>query len=128
MNIASGRVAILFLLLVTVSATEAQSTLNQQISGQVIDASGSVLPDAVVTVTNQDTALTRSTKTNADGNYMFPDLSPGKYRITAEAPGFTKQSVDNNPLATNVSIEVNIRMQVGSQADTSIISSTTKLF
>ena len=118
MNPPSFRLAILCLLLLAASSVNAQSTLNQQISGQVIDASGAVLPNAVVTVTNQDTAFTRSAKTNADGNYVFPELSPGKYRVTAEAPGFTKQSVDNNPLATNVSIEVNFKMQVGSQADT----------
>ena len=56
---------------------------------------------------------------------MIPDLSTGKYRVTAEAPGFTKQSVDNNPLATNVSIEVNFKMQVGSQTDTVTVQADT---
>ena len=106
------------LLLLAAAGAFSQSTLNQQISGQVIDPSGAVLPGAVITVTHQDTGLTRVVKTNADGIYVIPDLSTGKYRVTAEAPGFTKQSVDNNPLATNVSIEVNFKMQVGSQTDT----------
>ena len=113
-----------FLLLAAAGAFS-QSTLNQQISGQVIDPSGAVLPGAVITVTHQDTGLTRVVKTNADGIYVIPDLSTGKYRVTAEAPGFTKQSVDNNPLATNVSIEVNFKMQVGSQTDTVTVQADT---
>jgi hypothetical protein len=37
--------------------------------------------------------------------------------VSAEAPAFARQIVDNNPLATNVSIVVNLKMQVGSQAE-----------
>src|SRR5437762_5525967 len=96
---------------------QAQSTLNQQISGQVTDASGAVLANAAITVTNQDTGLVRNTRTNSDGFYVVPDLPTGKYRVSAEAPAFAKQIVDNNPLATNVSIVVNFKMQLGSQAD-----------
>src|SRR5438128_2282457 len=88
----------------------AQSTLNQQISGQITDTSGAALPNAAITVTNQDTGLVRNMRTNGDGFYVAPDLPTGKYRVSAEAPGFAKQIVDNNPLATNVSVVVNIKM------------------
>jgi len=108
---------LLFLLLWACVGSQAQSTLNQQISGQVTDASGSVLPNAAITVTNQDTGLVRNTRTNGDGVYVVPDLPTGKYRVSAEAPAFARQIVDNNPLATNVSIVVNLKMQVGSQAE-----------
>ena len=106
------------LFIFTAAAMFAQSTLNQQISGQVIDSTGSALPNAAITITNQDTGFVRTTKTNVDGNYVMPDLATGKYRVTAEAAGFSKHSVDDNPLATNVSIVVNIKMQVGSQNET----------
>src|SRR5437016_158161 len=106
-----------FLLLWASVGLQAQSTLNQQISGQVTDASGAVLANAAITVTNLDTGLVRNTRTNGDGFYVAPDLPTGKYRVTVEAPGFAKQIVDNNPLATNVSIVVNIKMQVGSQLE-----------
>jgi hypothetical protein len=95
----------------------AQSSLNQQISGQVTDPAGAVLPNAVVVVIELGTGLTRSVKTNQTGNYVVPDLPAGQYRVTCEAPGFKKVVVDNNPLATNVNIEVNCRLQIGSQTD-----------
>ncbi len=96
----------------------AQSNLNQQISGTVTDASGSALPNTTVTILNQDTGLTRSTKSNATGHYVFPDLPTGKYRVTGQLPGFSKEAVDNNPLNSNVSIEVNLKLQIGVVTDT----------
>jgi hypothetical protein len=99
----------------------AQSTLNQQISGQVLDASGAALAAAGVSALDQDTGLVRQTKTNVTGNYVFPDLPVGKYRVTAEAPGFKKGVVSDNSLTTDVSIEVNIQLQVGSQNESVMV-------
>src|SRR5580698_10587840 len=58
------------------------------INGDVTDPSGSSLADAKVTVTNPQTNLTRTTSSNADGNYSFPDLPPGNYSLKAEKEGF----------------------------------------
>ena len=101
-----------------VAGLYAQSNLNQQISGTVTDPTGSVLPNAVIVVADQGTGLTRTVKSNQAGNYVVPDLPTGQYRVTCEAPGFKKQVIDNNQLATNVSVEVNCKLQVGSQTDT----------
>ncbi len=108
----------MFLCLIAVSGLSAQSTLNQQISGQVLDATGSAHPNAAITVVDQGTNLTRSTKTNQAGNYVIADLPTGKYRVTCEAPGFKKEVIADNQLNTDFSIEVNFKLQVGSQADT----------
>src|SRR5579872_6520247 len=95
----------------------AQSNLNQQISGQVTDATGAALPMATVTVTEQGTGLIRSAKVNPTGNYVVPDLPAGQYQVACFAPGFKKEVVNDNLLSTNVNIEVNCKMQVGSQAE-----------
>ena len=99
------------------AALLAQSNLNQSISGQVIDATGAAVPRTNITVVEQGTGLTRKTVTNDNGNYVVANLPTGKYTVTAELSGFKKEVVDNNPLNTNVSIEVNLKLQVGSQAD-----------
>src|SRR5262249_43786586 len=52
----------------------AQSNLDQQISGQVTDASGAVLRGATVTATDQNTGLVRTVKSNQDGHYVVPNL------------------------------------------------------
>ena len=102
-----------------VSALSAQSNLNQHISGQVTDATGSgdrPIPRSAVTEI-QGTGLARTVKTNQEGNYVVPDLPTGTYQVSCESPGFKKEVIANSQLATNLSIEVNCKMQVGNQAD-----------
>jgi hypothetical protein len=50
----------------------AQSSLSQQISGQVADRTGAVVPGVSVTVSNQDTGLTRAVTANPAGNDVAP--------------------------------------------------------
>jgi hypothetical protein len=103
--------------LVSLACLSAQSNLNQHIIGQVTDATGAAVVRANITVQDENTGLARKTTTNDNGNYVVAELPTGKYTITAEAPGFKKEVVRDNPLNTNVSIEVNLKLQVGSQAD-----------
>src|SRR5215469_6993138 len=58
------------------------------LSGQVTDASGAVVPEATLTVKDDNTGYTREVKSSGDGDYVFPDLPIGQYTITVEAPGF----------------------------------------
>ena len=95
----------------------AQSSLNQQISGQAVDATGSAVANVAVTLTDQGTGLGRTTKTDESGNYSFPNLPVGKYTVACETPGFKKEVIADNPLNTEVSIQVNCKMQVGSQSE-----------
>ena len=47
----------------------------------VVKDSGGVIPGAEVTLTNQGTSLSRSTRTTAAGEYSFPNLAPGTDRL-----------------------------------------------
>jgi hypothetical protein len=58
--------------------------------GEVRDPSGAVVPNATVTVTNVDTNISVVTATNDRGSYTVPNLRPGEYTVTAEAPGFSR--------------------------------------
>ncbi len=59
--------------------------------GQVGDATGAMIPGAAVTVTNHDTGLKRSAKTDEAGRFSFPQLKPGTYTVKVEAQGFQPQ-------------------------------------
>ena len=50
------------------------------ISGEVRDASGAVVPAVAITLENVDTSATRTAISNEAGIYSFPSLSPGNYR------------------------------------------------
>src|SRR5438309_3499329 len=58
------------------------------IAGTVKDTSGSVVPDAMVTVRNAATGSQRATQTGADGVYTFPALPAAAYDLTVSKPGF----------------------------------------
>ncbi len=59
-----------------------------EIRGTVLDASKAVIPGAKVTATHTETALTRTTTTDDNGEYHFPLLPPGTYDVKAEKAGF----------------------------------------
>ncbi|HLJ16410.1 MAG TPA: TonB-dependent receptor [Bryobacteraceae bacterium] len=58
------------------------------IAGVITDESGSVVPNATVTVTQAATGLTRKVTSANNGEYVVPQLPPGRYDAKVEASGF----------------------------------------
>jgi hypothetical protein len=71
------------------AVTFGQSTTGT-ITGTVVDGSGALIPDAIVTITNQATDAVRKIKTNDAGVFVAPQLPPGRYDISVEKTGFKK--------------------------------------
>src|SRR4051812_12395514 len=57
------------------------------IQGTIKDTSGAVIPDAKVTLTNNETGRRQTTSSRAEGFYHFGGLAPGSYDIEAGAKG-----------------------------------------
>src|SRR3954447_6693183 len=83
------------------------------ISGVVSDPTGAVVPQATVTITNIDTALVRSVKTNELGEYMAPDLPNGNYRISVKQASFKESVTSAVELHVASTALVNIQLQMG---------------
>ena len=89
----------LALLLATVSNAKAQ-TATGQITGTVKDASGAILANAKVTVTNEATSFSRETSTTeGTGTYVFPLLPVGNYTVARHTTRL--QHFQTNRSATN---------------------------
>ena len=73
----------------------AQQTLGG-IRGTVTDQSGAVVPDTVVTVVGDETRLTRSKKSNAEGDYEIVDLPIGTYTLTFTHNGFLTDTIPSH--------------------------------
>jgi hypothetical protein len=58
--------------------------------GTVKDPSGAFIKDATVTVVNPANGSTRTVRSADNGEFVVPNLLPGTYNITVEAPGFKK--------------------------------------
>jgi hypothetical protein len=76
-------------------AASSQGETTSAIVGQVRDASGAGVPGAAVTVTNKETGLKRTAKTDESGRFNFPQLKPGTYSVKVEAQGFEPQENDS---------------------------------
>ena len=73
----------------------AQGETTSAIVGQVRDTTNAVVPGATVTITNPETGLRRSAKTDDSGRFNFPQLKPGAYSVKVEAPGFEPRQNNN---------------------------------
>jgi hypothetical protein len=73
------------------SQAVAQGETTSAIVGQVRDTTNAVVPGATVAITNLETGLRRSAKTDDAGRFNFPQLKPGTYSVKAEAQGFEPQ-------------------------------------
>jgi hypothetical protein len=90
------------------------SSSTAELRGQVTDAAGAAVPNATVTVTDMAKGTSRTTQTDAEGNYVFLNLLPSSYelKVTAASGGFA-------PGTSNVELTVgqqaNIPFQLGAK-------------
>src|SRR5579863_1292534 len=89
-------------------------TVTATLTGTVADASGSIVPDASVTLTNELSGDVRKTTTNAAGYYSLPAIPAATYTLTVEAKGFQKSDLKGIVLNSADNRSVNVSMQVGS--------------
>jgi len=81
--------------LVAILALPALAQFRSSIEGTVTDQSGGVVPDALVTLTNNDTGISTSGQTNSEGLFRFPSLAPGHYQLTGTKQGFSTVKQEN---------------------------------
>jgi len=90
----------------------AQQTLGG-ITGEVTDASGGVIPNATVTVVDEQTSLTRTVKTNGAGVYSFVNLPIDSYTLTYTADGYSVQKTQHITVQADRTATVNAALKVG---------------
>ena len=83
------RFAVLVPILTLAGLMPAQTPL-ATVTGLATDPAGAAVTGAAIVLTNRDTGVRRNAKTNDAGAYLFPDLPPGAYTLTAAAAGFKK--------------------------------------
>ncbi len=104
----------------------AQQTLGG-ITGDVTDPSGSVIPNATVTLVDEQTALTRTTTTNGAGTYSFVNLPIGSYTVTYTANGFETQKTPHITVQGNRTATLNAQLKIAAAAGQTIEVEATPL-
>ncbi len=103
---------LLFLAAVTLRAQVAGTGTLQ---GTVTDATGAVIPNAAVTLTEASTQVKRTASSDSSGAYVFPNIEIGTYSVSVAIPGFETYTKSGNVLEVGSNIAVNVQMTVGSQ-------------
>lgn len=94
------------------------------LTGTVKDASGAMVPNVAVTVTNQATGDKRSTTADANGEYHIINLLPGTYTVSvAPSGGFAAFKQQNLAIDVNREARVDVALQVGSSGQVVDVSS-----
>jgi hypothetical protein len=95
----------------------AQQTLGG-ITGEVTDASGGVIPNATVSVVDEQTSLTRTVKTNGAGVYSFVNLPIGSYTLTYTADGYSVQKTQHITVQAERTATLNAALKIGQTTTT----------
>jgi hypothetical protein len=100
-------------MVVWVGRAQAQTAATATVIGTVTDPTGAVVAGAKVALTNISTNSTLNTTANAAGQYTFPSVTPGTYRITATMTGFRTATVSELVVNVAKSYAVNFKLTVG---------------
>ena len=94
------------------------------ISGTVTDATGALVPNAVVVARNNGTSVETKRTASSDGLYNISPLIPGTYTVTVTAAGFSTFKQENLVVDALSNVGLNVSLKTGSQNETVTITDT----
>src|ERR1035438_6261510 len=112
----SAVVTFAFLLMVLMMLPVAWAQDNATINGTVADATGAVVPNAQILLTNPATGQMRDAVSSSAGAYRFANVGVGTYTLSASATGFQKYTKSDIVVNVAATLEENISLSVGSQS------------
>ncbi len=98
------------------------------ITGVVTDTSGAAIPDARVTITDEQTGVKTVVGTNSAGNYSTPPLILGTYRVEVEKQGFKSFSRPGYSPTGGQTVRVDAKLDVGATSETVQVEASTTEF
>lgn len=113
MNSRYRRAAGLCSLVLMTAAIAAGQSFQGGMRGSVTDAAGAAIPDAKVALIDQGAGISRSTLTNAIGEYSFSAITPGTYQVAVESPGFKKLNRRGIEIATQQFLTLDLKLEIG---------------
>jgi Carboxypeptidase regulatory-like domain/TonB dependent receptor-like, beta-barrel len=112
-----GSWGLLFSILLGLVLGRTPISYSQAITGDILgtvkDPSGAVIPGAQVTLTATATGVSTKATTDPSGSYLFAQLKPGHYSLTASKQGFQTTTISDINLLVGQRPEVDITLKVG---------------
>jgi len=101
----------------------AQST-TADVVGTVTDATGAVIPNATVVLTDVNTHATRTLKSGSGGEFTFTLLNPSTYSLSATAPGFKGFQIASFNLSAGDRAREDAHLSAGAESETINVEAT----
>jgi hypothetical protein len=114
---------ILAALAISASSAFAQANISGSLHGTIVDSTGAALPNSTATLTSSETGVVYKGSIDAQGQYLFSAVTPGKYVLVVDAPGFSEAKFSNVVIDLNQAEVLPVKMTVG-DAGTAIEVST----
>lgn len=112
------RYSFVLLLLISLSRLSTSNLLAQvgqgEITGEIKDHAGALVPQAKVIVTEVRTNQVSTSVTGAGGSYTLLNLKPGLYSLAVEVSGFKRYLREGIQLATGERLRVDVELTTGS--------------
>src|SRR5215467_4235677 len=83
------------------------------VRGSIQDSTGAAIVGATVTLRNEAAGVTRTTATNSSGEYVFSQVPPATYTVTAEMSGFKKLERPGVVIGTQEFVTADMKMELG---------------
>jgi len=106
------------LCLVARSGAAQTGNVTGTISGLVADPSGAVISGATIVAVNADTGFSRTSVSNAQGQYEIPLLPIGTYALTITSPGYSTYQQRGIQVSLDSASVVDAHLNIGSAAQT----------
>ena len=91
--------------------------------GLVVDGAGGLVAGIEIQLIDEGTGVPRLTQSNAAGEYVFSSLNPATYSLIVEPPaGFKKFERKGLTVATQQSLTVDVRLEVGQVNESVVVS------
>jgi len=97
------------------------------LEGTVKDPSGAAIPNAKVTVRNEETGASQTTRADSGGHYRFENIQPGNSALFVESPGFQRFSLTSIYLGVGRMNEIHPTLSLGSTETVNVTAAPSPL-
>jgi Carboxypeptidase regulatory-like domain len=115
------------LLASSVCSPPALAQRSAYILGHVLDPSQAAVPEAAITIVNQESGIRRVAETTSAGDYTVGSLESGTYKVTVRKDGFRTMIRFNVKIANLEAAQVDFTLSVGAVQETITVEGTAPL-
>ena len=115
-------VTLLFAVIILLSSTTAHSqsaAATGRLEGTIADPSGAAIPDAELTIRNQNTGIATTVRSTTEGEFVVLYLDPGSYEVSIQKTGFGKLVLRDIAVTVGTRAILHPRLSVG-KIDTTV--------